>query len=151
MNKSLQYFTAWWCDHSEAKTCVRCDLPAAFPGGSPTVLPSRQECMSGWCYTCAEHDNTDTKRPLRAQDSQPYPAVSHIQYKADSWFAASQWEMLLQSNVVSHWLDANLESVLQYLHIVWMCSLEDNNRVHHWKYTHTSHIVHLCFVAVLTL
>ena len=32
--------------------------------------------------------------------------------RADSWFAPSQWEMLLQSNAVSHWLGANLESAL---------------------------------------
>ena len=27
-------------------------------------------------------------------------------------FVASQWETLLQSNAISHWLDANLESAL---------------------------------------
>ena len=32
--------------------------------------------------------------------------------KADSRLAPSQWEMLLQSNAVSHWLGANLESAL---------------------------------------
>ena len=31
---------------------------------------------------------------------------------ADSRLATSQWEMSLQSNAVSHWLGANLESVL---------------------------------------
>ena len=36
-------------------------------------------------------------------------------YRADSGFAPSQWEMSLQSNAVSHWLDANLESALGYL------------------------------------
>ena len=30
----------------------------------------------------------------------------------DSWFALSQWETSLQSNAVSHWLSANLESAL---------------------------------------
>ena len=33
-------------------------------------------------------------------------------YSADSKFAASQWETLLQSNAISHWLGANLESAL---------------------------------------
>ena len=33
---------------------------------------------------------------------------------ADSRFAPSQWETLLQSNTVSHWLGANLESALYY-------------------------------------
>ena len=34
--------------------------------------------------------------------------------RADSGLVPSQWEMSLQSNVVSHWLCANLESALQY-------------------------------------
>ena len=32
--------------------------------------------------------------------------------RADSRFAPSQWDTLLQSNAVSHWLGANLESAL---------------------------------------
>ena len=32
--------------------------------------------------------------------------------RADSRFAPSQWETSLQSNAVSHWLGANLESAL---------------------------------------
>ena len=31
-------------------------------------------------------------------------------------FAPSQWETLLQSNVISHWLGANLESALSIIH-----------------------------------
>ena len=34
--------------------------------------------------------------------------------RTDSRFAPSQWETSLQSNAVSHWLRANLESALQY-------------------------------------
>ena len=34
--------------------------------------------------------------------------------QADSRLAPSQWEMLLQSNAVSHWLGANLESALHW-------------------------------------
>ena len=37
----------------------------------------------------------------------------HYRLKADSRLAPSQWETSLQSNVVSHWLGANLESALQ--------------------------------------
>ena len=41
-------------------------------------------------------------------------------HRADSRFAPSQWETLLQSNRVSHWLGANLESVpilpMKYTH-----------------------------------
>ena len=36
--------------------------------------------------------------------------------RADSRFAPSQWETLLQSNGVSHWLGTNLESAL---HLMW--------------------------------
>ena len=39
--------------------------------------------------------------------TQIYVAIPYI-----SGFAPSQWETLLQSNAVSHWLGANLESVL---------------------------------------
>ena len=39
--------------------------------------------------------------------------------RADSRLAASQWETSLQSNTVSHWLGANLESGLQNQAIIW--------------------------------
>ena len=43
----------------------------------------------------------------------------HYYNRADSRFAPSQWEMSLQSNAVSHWLCANLESaLLQYIPII---------------------------------
>ena len=38
--------------------------------------------------------------------------------RADSRLAPSQWETSLQSNVISHWLGANLESVLYTAFIV---------------------------------
>ena len=40
-------------------------------------------------------------------------------HRADSRLAPSQWETSLQSNGVSDWLDANLESALSYYHICW--------------------------------
>ena len=36
-------------------------------------------------------------------------------YRADSRLAPSQWETSLQSNVVFHWMGANLESALTYM------------------------------------
>ena len=36
-----------------------------------------------------------------------------MRFRADSRFAPNQWETLLQSNTVSHWLGATLESALQ--------------------------------------
>ena len=48
-----------------------------------------------------------------------YSACSHVVFccavaslSADSRFAPSQWETSLQSNAVSHWLSANLESAI---------------------------------------
>ena len=38
--------------------------------------------------------------------------VSECNDRADSMFASSQWETSLQSNAVSHWLGAKLESAL---------------------------------------
>ena len=38
--------------------------------------------------------------------------TSRITIRADSRLAPSQWEASLQSNVFSHWLNANLESAL---------------------------------------
>ena len=38
----------------------------------------------------------------------------YTQCRADSRFAPSQWETSLQSNAVSHWLGASLESALQF-------------------------------------
>ena len=37
-----------------------------------------------------------------------------IHFRADSRLAPSQWETSLQSNAVSHWLDADLESALHF-------------------------------------
>ena len=37
-----------------------------------------------------------------------------MEYRADSRFEPSQWEMSLQSNVISQWLGANLESALEH-------------------------------------
>ena len=51
-------------------------------------------------------------------------------YRADSRFAPSQWETSLQSNAVSHWLGANLESapvqVIELIvmgHVAWQLLL----------------------------
>ena len=41
-----------------------------------------------------------------------FKTFADLQYRADCRLAPSQWEMLLQSNAISHWLGANLESAL---------------------------------------
>ena len=38
---------------------------------------------------------------------------SNYAFRVESWFAPSQWETSLQSNAVSHWLSANVESALR--------------------------------------
>ena len=38
----------------------------------------------------------------------------HSYYRADSWFAPSQWETALICNDASHWLDASQELALYY-------------------------------------
>ena len=43
-------------------------------------------------------------------------ALMWIPHRADSRLAPSQWETLLQSTAVSHWLGANLESALPQEH-----------------------------------
>ena len=50
-------------------------------------------------------------------DCGKFPRVVHV-FKTDSMLAPSQWETSLQSNAVSHWLGANLESALCTSH--WM-------------------------------
>ena len=45
----------------------------------------------------------------------------HWYFRADSMLAPSQWETSLQSNAVSHWLGANLESALYFIVLVALC------------------------------
>ena len=55
------------------------------------------------------------------------------QYRADSRFAPSQWETLLQRNTVSHWQGANLESALQYNLKWWWATVASS----HAEWAHT--------------
>ena len=48
-----------------------------------------------------------------------YTELYRYDYRADSRFAPSQWETSLQGNAISHWLDTNLESALDYVHLPW--------------------------------
>ena len=57
-----------------------------------------QSCTSHWYSTSVRHN---------------------IQHRADYMFVPSQWEMSLQSNAISPWLDANLGLALQ--HIKFQC------------------------------
>ena len=43
--------------------------------------------------------------------------------RVDSRLALSQWETSLQSNAVSHWLGAHLESALSCYFLLWFCPI----------------------------
>ena len=66
---------------------------------NPTLIPAFNKLESpGYC--------TGAKRL-------PLTSSMREKGKADSRLAPSQWETSLQSNAVSHWLGANLESTLE--------------------------------------
>ena len=48
-----------------------------------------------------------------ANDVAPKGNLTESGYRADSRFAPNQWETSLQSNAVSYWLGANLDSALR--------------------------------------
>ena len=66
----------------------------------------------------------------------------HYWYRADSRLAPSQWETSLQSNAVSHWLSANLESALGYTAPFWLVFLFTYIRhtCHSWTTKEKRHI-----------
>ena len=53
-------------------------------------------------------------RMYLAIKSQFISSTELLYYRADSKLVPSQWETSLQSNAVSHWLGASLESALHY-------------------------------------
>ena len=59
-------------------------------------------------------------------------------YRDDSRLAPSQWETSLQSNAVSHWLGANLESAL-YVVCHWQMQDKDQNIYPHRHSIHRPH------------
>ena len=77
--------------------------------------------------------------------------------RADSMFVPSQWEKSLQRNAVSHWLGANLESVLlicptesanKYFLALPKFGPQSTTRVNHGKHT-CAHIYVLVILIVL--
>ena len=56
--------------------------------------------------------------------------------RVDSRFAPNQWETSLQSNTVSHWLGANLESVLKSVtrNTFLLCSSTTYNLTYYGRY-----------------
>ena len=92
---SLWSLSDWTAALSISKTC---DHPLAVIASSLPFPPSP---------TCrVVSPGLKTHLPLTGMPVIPVPRVS------DSRFAPSQWETSLQSNAVSHWLGAKLESAL---------------------------------------
>ena len=112
------------------RTCER------FPNHLSKAWPSS---IYIWIWSIGMEDGNETNAPQHAMTIVLVP--SHDSYclssgneilalgdpfRAVSRFAPSQWETSLQSNAVSHWLGANLESTSQ-----WETSLQ-SNAVSHW-------------------
>ena len=72
-----------------------------------------------------------------------------MQYRADSRLAPSQWEMLLQSKAISHWLGTNIEPALQY-NDKWQSMNRSTSEQHedkwliHWKWFHGQKLENTC-------
>ena len=73
--------------------------------------PSDVFCSLSLRFHKYHHMQGDFCFPHKSFLKRNLPLVTIIS-RADSQFAPSQWEMLLQSNALSHWLGANLESAL---------------------------------------
>ena len=94
-DKSLTYI--WWQGSNQQQVRI------GFDDG---LVPSRSHAIT-WTNDYQDHNHYWLKPSL-------YELLHHDRFifKADSRFAPSQWEMLLRSNGVSHWLGANLESAV---------------------------------------
>ena len=70
---------------------------------------------------CMWHDTVSSSRTVQNIMSFVGLTTQNIPLGADSRLAPSQWETSLQSNAVSHWLGANLESALpaQIARFIW--------------------------------
>ena len=69
-------------------------------------------------------------------------ALAQTDFGTDSSDASSQWETSLQSNDVSHWLGANLESAVRL--VSWIdLSIE-------WYLEHSWHFYHVYFLIRIT-
>ena len=73
--------------------------------------PMGTSLVPGLCLPEAHHQHDENCYENLFHITVPVCCQATI-YRDDSRFAPSQWETSLQSNAVSHWLDANLESSL---------------------------------------
>ena len=69
----------------------------------------------------AKHSNNKTSSINFSDTESELFQVNQVNTRADSRFVPSQWETSLQSNAVSHWLGANLESSLNTMATLAPC------------------------------
>ena len=83
----------------------------AINKGPPAACASCQCLQAGWMGLAGGHScMTAYDRQLHRSSLSSWWPWRHTCCRADSRLASSQWEKALQSNAISHWLDANLES-----------------------------------------
>ena len=82
-------------------------------GVAPIIAATTRE-RHGFCDHRQLHCLFISLVRLSVDSPQCFPSVMfHVRTRAGSRLAPSQWETSLQSNAVSHWLGANLESALR--------------------------------------
>ena len=95
-----------WLHHALLQAHAQQEAHPLWPGVNwPRVLQLPRLDQVQW------HDNMG-----RVEQRISHISLLAIQFRADSRLVPSQWETLLQSYAVSHWLGANLESALE-LHL----------------------------------
>ena len=93
------------------RTCSRWSASTGSPRTAP--MPARRSSRSCSRRRQPPTEGTCCRDPVMGGTGRTWgdPPSTRI-IRADSRFAPSQWETALQSNAVSHWLGASLESVL---------------------------------------
>ena len=114
--------------------CVTGHLCGEFTGGHLCILRTKALMFSFICVWINGWVNNREAGDLRRHRTRYDVIVMVLQailtyHRADSRFAPSQWETALLCNDVSHWLGANLESVL-YHDDVKTCLL----CLHYWHF-----------------
>ena len=114
----------WWCGKSTLVQVLAwcCQASSVTPCG--VTRPQWVKWHWEWWF----HDNTLNNRtisiPMHVRHAHKWHSdrfqyfqwlMRSLRYKADSKFAPSQWETSLQSNAVSQWLDASIESALYFI------------------------------------
>ena len=126
----------WWTSqHTEARTTwqVFCRRPfqvyfaneneRIFIQISLKFIPSGSFKISPYIYHVLEFIKQLIKVAWLdiAETMSIWDIIIEIYYRDDSRLAPIQWRTSLQSKAVSRWLGPNLESVLYYIQICWIC------------------------------